>query len=128
MNRRVRHRQKAFITIEVAVALMVLGLLTAMTAQLIATYRNTLDHYAMRQVAVWAADAQLQRVLMGAPIDSQPPAGMISDRVKLETRMEPGTGEWAGCDCVTVLARVERKGKSPIVETVSAYVVREVKP
>jgi hypothetical protein len=82
----------------------------------------------MRRAAALAAEAQLRRVLLGAPIDSQPPAGMISDRVTLVTQREAGTGEWMGCDRVTVTASVERKRRPPIVEWACAYMVREETP
>ncbi len=118
-----------FIMLELAVALFVVGVLVILAAGTITEYARTRDHYAWREAATWAAEAQLQRLLAGAPRDSRPPSGSLPNEITLAQHAAPGQGPWTGFDLITVTATVTREHHKPIHESARFYLPRpEVTP
>ena len=120
--------RRGFMLAEFVVAMTLLAMLVAATAQMSASYQKARARYAWRQAAAWAADAQWQRCFNGAPLDSLPPDGLISPEIELRTEVKPGGGRWAGCDLLTVTARIELRHQRPIIENVSGFISRRAKP
>jgi len=104
------------------VSLILFGMIVAFSSSALLRYRELRDHTAWRRAAAWAAAAQLQRYQAGAELDSQPPPGLISDRISLETSIEPGEHEWAGLVRVTVTATVSRGDRVIARERATGYI------
>jgi len=121
-------RRRGVLLIEAAVALAVLAIITALAVSATLNFAKVQSHYHHRMAAAWAADAQMQRLLAGATIDSEPPADFLPVGVTLTTSVEPGAGSWKDFELVTVSARIQPKHDQAIVETVKCYLPREVSP
>ena len=120
------HPARASLLVELAVALVLIGIITTLTAQAISAYMKTRDHYTWRQAAAWAAQAQLQRYLGGAAIDSPPPEDILPAEITLRTHVQPGSGQWAGFRLVTVTAQVTPRHHQTLVEEVRCYLPDEM--
>jgi type II secretory pathway pseudopilin PulG len=127
----IKHRRvwgRGIIWTEVAVALPILALVTALAlAGLVSYYRARSDAVA-RQAAGWAAAAQLQRYQAGAALDSVPPPGVLPPEITLSTTTQPAPAEWEGSQRVTVTAAYEIGVGRSVRERVSGYVRREAQP
>lgn len=121
-------RRRGVLIIESAVALTVLGVITALAINATFGFAKAQSQYHHRMAAAWAADAQMQRYLAGAPIDSSPPEGSLPEGVILSTTVEPGTGTWKAFDLVTISASIQPKHGNAITESVRCYLRREVSP
>lgn len=113
---------RAFIEIEMVWSLIILLLIMIVLSEGIFSYYRARRQYAARQAAAWAADAQLQRYQAGAPIDSDPPTGMIPKGIKLATCVEPGRAQYEGLNLVTVTATMAVSARGEIREEISGYV------
>ena len=122
-----KHR-RALVGTEVVVSLGLMMVIAALAVSAVIDYRHTRDHYTYRQVAAWAADAQLQRYRLGAPIDSRPPADLVPESITLETRVEPGVGQWQGFNRITVIATMKLPRDGQITEQIAGYIRGEVTP
>ncbi len=119
-NLRHRKRRGSFL-IEGAAAIAILTVLVALAMSATLQFAKVQGHYHHRLAASWAAEAQMERYIAGAIIDSLPPEGVIADNISLSTSAEPGKGQWEGFDLVIVTARAKnRRGKS-ITESVRCY-------
>lgn len=127
-RRRARRSAGAFIDVEMVSALALIALIALTLARVLYDYGQSADAIAWRQVALSAAQAQLQRYQAGAPIDSVPPAGVLPDEVALNTHAEPATGQWQGFTRVTVTAEVTNVRGGPVREQACGYLPREVTP
>ncbi|GJM26762.1 MAG: hypothetical protein DHS20C16_31770 [Phycisphaerae bacterium] len=114
--------------VEAAAAITILGILVALAASATLSFAKTQDHYHKRLAASWAAEAQMERYIAGAAIDSTPPDGTVTENIALTTSVEPGTGQWEKFDLVVVSARIENKRGKAVVESVRCYLPREVGP
>jgi hypothetical protein len=99
-------RRPGFLLVDTIVAV---GLTVILTLAMVATFRqfsNSREYVNVRQQARIDAETELNRLraggLDGAP--STAPALPDVATASLETRMEPGAGEWAGMTRVTVVA------------------------
>ena len=123
-----RRRKIGFIDVEIITALALLALITGTLASVLRTYRSANQAMTWRQTALAAAQAQFQRYQAGAPIGSNPPAGVVPEELKLKTDAKPGTGDWRGFNHITVTATFDGLREGPIRETVQGYVPGEVRP
>lgn len=123
-----RNRRKGMIELEVVMGVVLLGIILLVAADAILSASRMQDGYTVRQAALQAASAQLQRHRAGAPLDSLPPDGLIPDCIALDTTAEPGTGAWAGFDRVRVRAIVTLPSGGIVREEVTGYVRREAAP
>ena len=126
MAARAIHPGRAALLVELAVALTLIGIITTLTAQAISAYMKTRDHYTWRQAAAWAAEAQLQRYMSGAAIDSPPPEDILPAEITLHTHVQPGKGQWESFRLVTVTAQVTRRHHKTLVEEVRCYLPDEM--
>jgi hypothetical protein len=120
--------RRGIIGAELAVSLALLMGLAVLTVDAVTAYRHTEQESFWRRAALLAADAQLQRYHAGAPLDSQPPQGLIAEEIVLETRKEPAHGQWEGLTRVTVFATVHMPNGKVVHEQLSAYVRAERQP
>lgn len=116
------YHRRGVLLIEVALSLLLVGMLAGLTAYTLAQFSRARGQYTLRESAAWAAEGALQRFLAGAPLNSQPPADLIPPGIELAVRHEPGAGEWAAMTRVCVTATVSSRHRRPIVEEVCGYV------
>jgi len=122
------HIRRGSIAVETGVGLSIILVLVLLTADTVFDYGRVRDECLWRQAAIWAASGQLQRIQSGASLESQPPAGILSDRISLKTVAEPGVGPWEGFRRVTVTATVSPAPRGQLHEKVCGYVRVEAKP
>lgn len=118
-----RGRRGVLLT-EILVSIALLAVLGALATSVMMDYYRVRERYVWQQAARWAAAAQLQRIHAGAPWDSAPPDGTVSEEVRLEITNQPGRGPWEGYQLVTVVATVEMARGLPVREQVRGYVGR----
>lgn len=121
-------RRRAVVGTEIIVSIGLIMLLSFLALDAISGYRHSADDYFWRQSALYAADAQLERLRAGAPLDSLPPAELVPERITLTTKREPGAGAWEGFDRVTVIARVTLPTGKVAHEQAVSYLRREGQP
>lgn len=118
---------RGFVVVEVVTAVALAVVMVAIAGKAITDYMSAVSADQAHRAVLWAAAAQLQRYQAGAPLDSQPPAGLIADDIALETTQADGQGQWAGFRQVTVTAKTTRLGRT-IEAHASGYVPREAQP
>lgn len=116
------YRRRGVLLIEVALSLLLVGMLAGLTAYTLAQFSRARGQYTLREGAAWAAEGALQRFLAGAPLNSQPLADLVPPEIALTVRHEPGAGDWAAMTRVCVRATVSARHSRPIVEEVCGYV------
>ena len=114
--------RRGIIGTEVVVGLGLLVVIAGLTAKGVFDYRRGNDIAIVRRAALWAAEGQLRRLNAGAALDSQPPAGVLPEYIRLQTRAEPASGQWAGFQRVTVTATAEPGWCAAVHERVVGYV------
>lgn len=113
--------------IELIVAIGLLALIAALAADVVFSYRRSRNEALTRQMLVWAASAQLERIAAGAAADLPPPEGVLPEGVSFEVKTGAGEGQWTGLTRVTVTAKtVAGKGRE-LREQVSRFMVMESK-
>jgi hypothetical protein len=122
MSRSRNTLRRAIIHIEAAVSLVLLIALGVTMAKAIHAYHNAQVHSLAARSALWAADAQLQRIRTGAAAGSRPPADLVPNTIELKSKIEPGRGEWEGFNRVTVIATVSLAQSRPVQEQAVGYV------
>lgn len=113
---------------ETVISIALLAAIAGLATDAVLDYHQVRDQYLSRQAAVWVAESQLQRIRLGAPIDSRPPAELVPDTISLETRVEPGGGQWRGFNRVTVVATATLPTGRKITEQIAGYARAEAKP
>jgi Tfp pilus assembly protein PilV len=116
------------IVLELVVGLAILMLLVGMSALTLQRFAKTQAHYAAREAAAWAAEAQLARIQAGAAPDSAPPAGLLAREITLATRTTPGGGCWSEFTLVSVTATFTPRHGKPVTETARGYARMEISP
>ncbi|MBN2447824.1 MAG: hypothetical protein JXO22_13920 [Phycisphaerae bacterium] len=109
-------------------SLTLLAVIAAVAGKAVWDYRQMQDAYLYRQAAAWAADAQLQRYRLGAPIDSRPPAQVVPETITFETKVDAGQGQWQNFNRITVIATANLPNGKQVSERITAYVPSELKP
>ena len=122
------HGVMGLIFTEVLICIPIMGLLAGLGAVSMMNYQHARHVFAARQMAAWAASAQLQRLQAGAAIDSLPPAAVIPADVELKTTAIPGQGQWQNFQLVSVSATVHLNAKEKVSERISGYAATEAKP
>ncbi len=121
-------RLRGFSFIEVTVGIVLLGLIVALSSQAIFNYQKSRNQLVDRQVLLWAASAQLERIAAGAALDSLPPGGFLPEGVSLHAESQPGEGDWRGLTRITVTARLTAGGGKELREQISGFIPAEGKP
>jgi hypothetical protein len=119
---------RGVIVLELVVGLAILMLLVGMSALTLQRFAKTQAHYAAREAAAWAAEAQLARIQAGAAPDSAPPAGLLAREITLATRTTPGGGCWSEFTLVSVTATFTPRHGKPVTETARGYARMEISP
>jgi hypothetical protein len=119
---------RGVIVLELVVGLAILMLLVGMSALTLQRFAKTQAHYAAREAAAWAAEAQLARIHAGAAPDSGPPAGLLAREITLATRTTPGGGCWSEFTLVSVTATFTPRHGKPVTETARGYARMEISP
>jgi hypothetical protein len=125
---RIRRKQQGIAVVEVAVTVALMMMTAIFAAEAMFAYRHAQDRYIHQQAARWAAAGQLQRYQAGAPLDSLPPEGVLSEAITLKTDVQDGQGPWAGFDRVTVTAEVKLPNGKQTAEQIRGYVPRRSEP
>jgi len=115
-------RCRGWLMTEGVVGVTLLVVVMAMASGGIARYADTRDEYRWRQVALHAAEAQLERIRAGAAVDSRPPTTVLAPEIVLTVEVTPGTGEWAGFELVEVQATADLSPRRQYRELVKAYI------
>jgi prepilin-type N-terminal cleavage/methylation domain-containing protein len=121
-------RLRGFSFIEVTVGIVLLGLIVALSSQAIFNYQKSRNQLVDRQVLLWAASAQLERIAAGAALDSLPPGGFLPEGVSLYAESQPGDGDWRGFTRITVTATLTAGGGKELREQISGFIPAEGKP
>ncbi len=117
----------AYFDVEVLVAITLMGIIAALTADALFKFGRTGEEYRWRRAASWAAYAQLERLQAGAAQDSLPPPGVLPAEIRIETRTRPATGVWKDFQLVTVTATAAMPSGRTAHESCSGF-VRENQP
>jgi type II secretory pathway pseudopilin PulG len=128
MSRKQKRQHRGSFLVEAAAAITVLGIIAALATSASLNFAKVQDHYHKRMAASWAAEAQMERYIAGAAIDSPPPDGAIAENISLSTTVEAGTGQWEAFNLVVVSARIENRHGAAVVESVRCYLPQEAKP
>ncbi len=104
-------RGRGAFLIEAMAAVALVGIAVAVVSQILVDYRRSHDAFMARWAAQLAAEARMEAYRAGQPVVDGPvtvedhAAGQPSPGdVRLEVESEPGTGDWAGLQRVTVKA------------------------
>ena len=122
------HHGRGIIGVEIIVSVALLAVLAVLAVDLIMDAHRGREQDLWRRSAAWAADGQLQRYQAGAPFDSMPPAGVLPEAIRLETRTEPGGDAWTGFSRVTVIATARMPSGREVREQARGYVCTEERP
>ena len=122
MRRSKNTRRRAYLDLEIAISLVLLGVLAVTLAKAIGTYNDARRQSLAARSALWAADAQLQRIRAGAPADSRPPENLVPKTIELKTKVELGRGEWEGFNRVTVMATIALPRNRHAQEQIVGYI------
>ena len=123
----IRHRRRAIIITEVVIAVALAALMAALAGKGISDYVKASRADRAQRAVTWAADAQLQRYQAGAANDSQPPADLFADDIRLLNTKTDGQGQWSEFLCVTVTAQTEIQGRT-VQAQVRGYLPKEGRP
>jgi len=114
--------------IELVVGIALLALLAGLATDVVFEYRQSRNEMLQREMLVWAASAQWERIMAGAPADLPPPEGMLPEGVSLQAQTQPGEGQWKGLTRVTVTATATAWGGKELREQVSGFIPAGGKP
>ncbi|MBP9035823.1 MAG: type II secretion system protein [Pseudomonadales bacterium] len=114
--------------IELIVAIGLLGMIAALAADVVFSYRRSRNEVLNRQMLVWAASAQLDRIAAGASVGLPPPEGVLPEGVSFEVQTGDGEGRWKGLTRVTVTAKTVVSTGRELREQVSRFIVMEGRP
>ncbi len=128
MNSKQKLRRRGTFLVEAAASVAVLSIVVGLALTATLQFAKVQDHYHKRMAASWAAEAQMERYIAGAPIDSLPPEGTVAENISLETKIAPGTGQWEQFTLVTVTAQIENRRGKPVIESVRCFLPQEANP
>jgi type II secretory pathway pseudopilin PulG len=118
-------QRKAYVGMEAVLALVLLGILGALLTGALLSWQRTRGDYVARRQAIWAAGAQLQRLMAGAPVDAPLPEHLLPDGVTCRVEVVPAGTPWDGMRHVTVTAEATGSRLRKVRESVSAYLPME---
>jgi len=97
------HARRGAIVLEVMCALALMTLTLGLVATLLIRYRNAQDYFLTRRAAQLAAEGAIERFRAGEPPTPGPMMlGTGRPDGSAVVDIEPGTGDWAGLNRVTV--------------------------
>ena len=108
--------------IELIVAIGLIAMIAGLATDVLFEYRQSRNEMLKREMLVWAASAQWERIIAGAPADLPPPEGALPEGVSLQARTQPGEGQWKGLTRVTVTATTTAWGGKELREQVSGFI------
>jgi len=108
--------------IELIVAIGLIAMIAGLATDVLFEYRQSRNEVLKREMLVWAASAQWERIVAGAPADLPPPEGLLPEGVSLQTQSRPGEGRWTGLTQVTVTATTRAWGGKELREQVSGFI------
>ncbi len=114
--------------IELVVAIGLMALVAGLATDVLFEYRQSRNEVLQREALAWAASAQWERIVAGAPADLPPPEGVLPEGVSLQAQTQPGEGQWKGLTRVTVTATVTIWRGKELREQVSGFVPTGGKP
>ncbi len=123
-----RTGRRGWTLIELTVAIGLLALIAVLAADVMLSYRQSRNEMLKRQMLVWAASAQLERIAAGAAADLPPPEGVLPEGVSLQVQTAVGEGQWKGLTRATVTATTVGNRGREIREQVSGFIPTEGKP
>jgi prepilin-type N-terminal cleavage/methylation domain-containing protein len=108
--------------IELVVAIGLMALLAGLATDVLFEYRQSRNEVLQREALAWAASAQWERIVAGAPADLPPPEGVLPEGVSLHAQTQPGEGQWKGLTRVTVTATATVWRGKELREQVSGFI------
>lgn len=113
--------RRGAIVLEVMCALAIMTLVLGLVATLLIRYRNAQDYFLTRCAAQLAAEGMVERFRAGeTPTPGAVTVGTGSAGGTATVHVEPGTGDWAGLDVVTVTVTLRVRNR-PVEATVVTY-------
>lgn len=118
-------QRRGYIAAEILLALSLLAGLGALLTGALITYHRNRSEYVARRQALWAAGAQLQRLVAGAPLDAPSPDHLLPDNVSCRIETVPASAPWDGMQRVTITAEAIHSRGRKVRESVSVYLPME---
>ncbi len=117
-----RQKRGGWLFVEAMIGIGIMVLIAGMVVGGTLRYTRAREESRWRQVGLEAAEAQMTRIRCGAALDSLPPPGWVSPKIRFEVSAAPGEGDWEGLSLVEVRAVAEVSNLQEYEEAVRGYV------
>ena len=115
-------RCRGFLLTETVVALALLAVLLGAFGYALSRHRAGMDRLLLRQQALAAAEAQLQRLRSGVPPLSDTEFTETFRRLRSSLQQEPGEGDWAGLTRCRVTVEGPSSSPRPVTVMLVGYI------